>query len=122
MKRENVEKEFGEWYEQAVKMAQSADVLPNKPTRTAKCWSRFHDNVESDGIEEYFRRSVAVPFLDSITTQLKSRLADRSQVELFNLLPSLMLSKEFDLDKAVHLLKKFSRKWKMMGCISEVSS
>ncbi len=88
-------------------MAQSVDVLPNKP-RTAKCWSRFRDNVESDGIGEYFHRSVAVPFLDSITIQLKSRLADRSQVGLFNLLPSPMLSKEFDLVKAVHLLKKFS--------------
>ena len=108
MKRENVEKEFAEWYEQAVKMAQSVSVEPNKP-RTAKCWSRFRDNVESDGIEEYFRRSVAVPFLDSITTQLKSRLADRNHVELFNLLPSLMFREEFDLDKTVHILKsKFS--------------
>ena len=92
MKRTNVGKEFADWYEQAVKMAQSVDAQPNK-LRTAKCWSRFCDNVESDGIEEYFRRSVAVPFLDTITTQLKSRLVDRNQVELFNLLPSLMLSK-----------------------------
>ena len=108
MKRANVEKDFADWYEQAVKMAQSVDVQPNK-LRTAKCWSRFRNNVESDGIEDYLRRSVAVPFLDSIITQLKSRLADRNQVELFNLLPSLMLSKEFDVDNAVEILKsKFS--------------
>ena len=94
MKRANIEKEFADWYEQAVKMAQSVDVQPNKP-RTTRCWSRFRDNVESVDIEEYFRRSVAFQFLDSITSQLRSRLADRNQVELFNLLPSVMISKEF---------------------------
>ena len=108
MKRVNIEREFTDWYEQAVKMAQSVGVQPNKP-RTIRCWSRFRDNVESNDIEEYFRRSVAVPFLDSITSQLRSRLADRNQVELFNLLPSVKLSKEFDVLKAVQILKsKFS--------------
>ena len=58
-----------------------------------------------DDIEEYFRRSVAVPFLDSITSQLRSKLADKNQVELFNLLPSVILSKEFDVLEAVQILK-----------------
>ena len=108
MKRANIEREFADWYEQAVKMTQSVGVQPNKP-RTTRCWSRFRDNVESNDIEEYFRHSVAVPFLDSITSKLMSRLADRNQVELFNLLPSVMLSKEFDVLKAVQILKsKFS--------------
>ena len=71
MKRANIEKEFADWYGQAVKMAQSVDVQPNKP-RTTRCWSRFRDNVESVDIEEYFRHSVAFPFLDSITSQLRS--------------------------------------------------
>ena len=91
-----------------MKMAQSVVVQPNNP-RTTRCWSRFRDNVESDDIEEYFRRSVAVLFLDSITNQLRSRLADRSQEELFNLLPSVMLRKEFDVLEAVQvLISKFS--------------
>ena len=102
VKRANVEKEFADWYEQAVKIAQSVGVQPNKP-RTTRCWRRFRDNVESYNLEEYFRRSVAVPFLDSITSQLRSRHADRNLVKLFNLLPSVMLSKGFDVFKAVHI-------------------
>ena len=44
MKRAIIEKEFADWYEQAVKMAQSVGVQPNKP-RTTRCWSGFRNNV-----------------------------------------------------------------------------
>ena len=57
----NIEEEFYEWYEQAVEIGQSVDVQPNKP-RTARCWNRFCDSAEDNGIEEYFRHSIAVPF------------------------------------------------------------
>ena len=103
-----MEEDFHEWYEQAVKMAQPVDVQPSKQ-RAVRCWSRVCDSAESNDIEEHFHRSVAVPILDSITTQLKSRLANRNQVELFNLLPSRMLREEFDLNTSVSILKsKFS--------------
>ena len=68
--RRNVDKEFSIWYGFAVKMANSIDVEPSTP-RIAKYWSKYRNNVDHDSTESYYKRSIAVPFLDDIISQIR---------------------------------------------------
>ena len=65
--RENIGEEFKAWYNTAMTMAQSVHVQPSV-SRLAKGWSRFRSNVENDGPKPYYKRAVAVPFLDDINS------------------------------------------------------
>ena len=53
-------------------MTQSADVQSSVP-QLAKRWSRFKSNVENNSRKSYYKRAVAVPFLDDINSQLQDR-------------------------------------------------
>ena len=50
--KRDIENEFKRWFKFAIDMAASVGVDPEKP-RTAKCWSRFRDNVPSTDCESY---------------------------------------------------------------------
>ena len=70
--------------------------------------SRYRNNVETDGPESYYKRSVAIPFLDAIIPDIQSRLKDRDHVEIFGLIPSVMLS-SFNMEATLKSLQeKFS--------------
>ena len=64
--RKNVDRQFHDWYEQAVKMADSAGVELSMPC-IPKCCSRYRNNLPSETLEEYYKKNLAVPFLDDIT-------------------------------------------------------
>ena len=105
--KKNIENEFSGWYKFAVDMGASVGVQPNKP-RTTKCWSKFRNNVPSTDFESYYRRSIAIPVMDNLISDFVNRMADRSHTELFSLLPSVCLSKQFDFDNTVDdLIKNF---------------
>ena len=55
--KRDTENEFKGWFKFAIDMAASVGVNPEKP-RTAKCWSRFRDNVPSTDCETYYRRQL----------------------------------------------------------------
>ena len=61
--KRDTENEFKGWFKFAIDMAASVGVNPEKP-RTAKCWSRFRDNVPSTDCETYYRRSITIPVMD----------------------------------------------------------
>ena len=72
--------------------------------RLAKGWSRFRVNVENDGPKSYYKRAVAVPFPDDMTSQLQDRLQDRDHIDIFALLPSVMSSNNYNIAEATELL------------------
>ena len=45
--------------------------------RTTRCFSAHRDNVPSDDIKSFWRRIVAVPFMDNLIAQLIERLSDQ---------------------------------------------
>jgi hypothetical protein len=49
----------------------------------------MRDNVQGDGPEDYFRKSITVPFLDYMVNEMKKRFTDlhaRTKVTLFKAL------------------------------------
>ena len=84
-------------------MANSIDVEPSTP-RIAKCWSKYRNNVDHDSTESYYKRSIAVPFLDDIISQIRDRTKDRSHVEIYRLLPSVMFAKDYSIEESREML------------------
>ena len=59
--------------------------------RIIKCFSTYRDNIPSDDMKKYWRRTTPVPVMDNLTTQFEGRLRDRQHTDLFIVLPSVML-------------------------------
>ena len=84
-------------------MAAFVGVDLEKP-RTAKCWSRFRDNVPRIGCESYYGRSIAIPVMDNLIYNLEDIIADKKRTDFFSLLPSVRLSEHFNLDNSTEKL------------------
>ena len=68
----------------------------------------FKINVPSTDNESYYHKSIAIPVMDNLINNLEDRIADTSHTELFSLLPSVCLPKQFDIDLTVDkLIKNF---------------
>lgn len=59
------------WYDEAIEKAQHIDVTPHVPQLTGRQTQR--NNVPATSPEEYYRRSVTIPFIDHLLEELKSR-------------------------------------------------
>ena len=101
--RRNVDKEFSIWYGFAVKMANSIDIEPSTP-RIAKCCSKYRNNVDHDFTESYYKRSIAVSFIDDIFSQIRDRTKDRSHIKIFRLLPLVMFAKDYSIEESCEIL------------------
>ena len=53
----------------------------------------------------YYKRIVAIPFLDDINFQLNERMKDRNHVETFTLLPSKMVSESYSNEETAESLQ-----------------
>ena len=80
--RDYVDIEFEHWFNFAVKVGEEVNVVPSVP-RLAKSWSQFRPNVGNDGPLSYYKRSLAIPFLDDTNSQLEYRLKNRNHIEIF---------------------------------------
>ena len=87
-------------------MAASVGVDLENP-RTARCWSRFRNNVPSTDCESYYRQSIAISVMNNLINKLKDRMADRKHTEIFSLLPTVCLSEHFNLHTSVEELIKY---------------
>ena len=70
--RENIDHEFDHWYRLPRKIVVAMGGQESKP-RTNKCFSSYRDNIPSDDIKEYWRRTTAVPVMDNLIAQLEDR-------------------------------------------------
>ena len=94
----NTDVEFKVWFTFAVEMAKTVVVEPSLP-RAARCWSRYRNNVPGEDSETYYRRSIAIPVMNDLITNLQDRMSDRNHTEIFALLPSICLSPDFDIEQ-----------------------
>ena len=95
----NINTEFKVWFTFAVDMAKSVGVKPSLP-RTARCWSRYRNNVPGEDSETYYQRSIAIPVLNDLIKNFLDRMSDRNHTEIFALLPSIYLSPDFDIEQS----------------------
>ena len=79
--------EFSKLYADCVKMAEDAEEPLSKPRIVGR--QTLRSNVEAESLEEYFRRSIFLPFLDHLISQLEDRFSGRSQdaIKALYLLP-----------------------------------
>ena len=114
--RDDTDNEFQHWYDFAVRICKDVGIEPGLP-RLAKCWSRYRPNVENDGTISYYKRTVAIPFLDNINFQLSERLKDRNHVETFTLLPSKIFSESYNIEETAKSLQaKYQSEMANDGC------
>ena len=95
----NIDTEFKVWFTFAVDMAKSVGAEPSLP-RTARCWSRCHNNVPGKDSETYYRRSIIIPVMNDLITNFQDRMLDRNHTEIFALLPSISLFPDFDIEQS----------------------
>ena len=60
-----------EWYNEAVEKAEKVGTTPHMPRIVGRQSQR--NNVPATSSEEYYRRSVTIPFLDHILLEMNSR-------------------------------------------------
>ena len=71
--RDHVEIEFKHLFNFTVKLGEDVNTVPSVP-RLTKSRSQFRPNVEIDSSLSYYKRSLAIPFLDDINSQSEYRL------------------------------------------------
>jgi hypothetical protein len=72
--RENVEQFNRKCYERSLKICEPLDIEIKKPRTCGR--QTMRDNVQSEGPEDYFRKSITIPFLDYTINEMKTRFTD----------------------------------------------
>ena len=90
--RENIDKEFSEWYTEISQLADRVGVSECVPRKTSI--QRNRSNVPSTTPQEHYKRSIAIPLLDCLIVQLKDRFHgdSRHTQSLLSLIPSVLIS------------------------------
>ena len=83
--RNNIDTVFGAWYVEVATLATDLEVEESVPRKVGM--QRNRSNHPSDTPIEFYKRSVAIPLLDSLVTQLKDRFSGTGMKPaiLFNL-------------------------------------
>ena len=72
--RDKAELYHGRWFSEATNLANSLDVSVNKPRTCRRQTQRA--NMPAETVEEYYRKAVAIPFLDHLLQEMNSRFSD----------------------------------------------
>ena len=92
--REQIDTSFGHVFEHAVRMAQAVHVEPSMLRITSLQKNR--SNTPAETAQEYYRRNLAIPFVDHIIVHLESRFSclSKQSASLLGLVPSVMCRKD----------------------------
>ena len=120
--------EVAEWYEQAILLGESVGSEPRVWWITGR--QQHRENVDSSTPEEYYRRSVILPFLDHLITDMKARFNSTATAasQRLSLVPEVLVEQEDPTTKIAQLgeiyaadlpnpttlstdIRKWRRKW-----------
>lgn len=90
--RENVHKHHDEWFLTMESMCSSVGTVPSLPRR---CGRQTHrSNTPADTPGEYYCRTITIPLLDHLLSEMKSQFGKHQQTALLGLsiVPSVMVS------------------------------
>ena len=74
--RKDIDEMHGEWYDEAVDIASSIGTPPCKPRTVDVQVHRC--NVPSASFSEFYKRSLSIPFLDHLQSQIEVRFSERN--------------------------------------------
>ena len=92
--RKNIDTHYDKWYEQIMVLAIELGVDEMVKRR---CGKQIHrENYSSDSTKDYYKHSVAIPFLDHLIQQVNTRFSTENLdiYSGFNIMPSVMFSDE----------------------------
>ena len=83
LQRMRIEKSVShsKWYDEAVKLALSVNVDPSRPRTVQRQVHR--SNTPAESVSLYYERTVTLPFLDHLTSQIQTEFSDRNMA-IFN--------------------------------------
>ncbi|KAL4132705.1 hypothetical protein QTP88_009814 [Uroleucon formosanum] len=100
--RENVDLKFNNIYKEAKDVAEKLNIEPKMPRICSS--QRNRSNVPSNNIEEYYKKSIFIPYLDDLMMAINERFIPHNETitSLQYVLPSIVVEKPFSyLKKAV---------------------
>ena len=130
--RDNVKDIWSEWFDLAVSTAANVGVVPSIPRRTNQ--HQHCDNLPAQTPSDYYKRAVAIPFLDHLQSEMKTYFKTTNDVvlsRLFNLLPELVAvgDRNPDIEAALefyenylpspHMVDVELLRWKRKWCSTE---
>lgn len=107
--RGDVDSFHGTIYEEAKNLADFIDSIEERP-RTARAGMRqeHRSNVPAESITEYFKRSISIPFLDYIISEMKTRFSETNRQAVMCILS--LIPKQAILEPHCYLILTFTRK------------
>lgn len=102
--RKKIEPEFSEMFSNAQLLADRVGGSIAVPRLAGR--QQHRENILGADAEEYYRRNIAIPFVDNLSEQLNTRFSseDRVTAALFELLPYNIMKKGDELDNLVSRL------------------
>ena len=92
--KENIVERYQIWHEQAVRLVQQSDC--EEPSIPRRCKTQtLRSNVEADVPEVYYRRTLAIPFLDHLLNELGERFTSHANIAALGLclVPKVLIEK-----------------------------
>ena len=107
--RTNVDKWFSRLYQEVLRIATLMQCSEARPRLCSR--QRNRDNTPSESVAEYWKRTVAIPFLDIVCSEIQSRFSieKRAHYELCALIPSVITAKTSE--EIAELTKVLKDKW-----------
>lgn len=90
--RDNIETHHYSWFSTAEKMCETIGTVPSIPRR---CQRQTHrDNVPADTPSQYYCRTISIPLVDYLLSEMKSRFSSHQKTAILglSLVPSAMIT------------------------------
>ena len=104
--RQNIESGFSKIYDHAIRIAEKIGTPAEMPRIASR--QRHRSNTEASNPLEYYKRNVAIPFLDHIIAFIDQQFSQSSTKASFlmGLIPNIVCSKDVDLESTVSMYKE----------------
>ena len=99
--RENIDSSFGPIYTQSVRLGEKIATTATMPRITSS--QQHRSNAEASSPYEYFKRNVAIPFLDHIIIRINQQFSQSSRfaTSLLGLVLNVLCTKEISFENAL---------------------
>ena len=92
--RDNINTHHSRWFSTVEKMCTDVGTVPSVPRR---CGRQIHrSNIPADTPSEYYCRTISIPLLDHLLSEMKSHFSTHQQTALLclSIVPSIMVTEE----------------------------
>ena len=98
--RKNIDIDFQVWYKEMLDLSEKLGIVEAIPRKTSI--QRNRSNIPSSSPIDHYKKSVAIPLLDSLIIQMQDRFSDEDHHarHLLHLVPSIIVNNTQELSEA----------------------